>query len=229
MTTTHQDVSFASEDRVLAGTLVSAAAPSGAGVLFVHGLGSSRATNVERAEAVSLRHSATCLAVDLGGHGDSTGRLTQVTPRQNLADVVAGYEMLASAPGVDQARIGLCAASYGAYLSVLLTALRPVSRMLLRAPALYADDCFDLGLGQRRPGDRATAPTLMAHLALFSGPVTVVESERDEIISRDTITAYVQALPAASHVVQPGARHALTDPAWRAAFQQIVVDFFEGL
>lgn len=229
MTTTHRSICVPSDDRVLAGTLVSADAPSGAAVLFVHGLGSSRATSVERAEAVSRYRSATCLAIDLGGHGDSTGRLTQVTPRQNLADVVASYDALGSAPGVDPARIGVCAASYGAYLSVLLTAFRPVSRMLLRAPALYADECFDRGLSERRFGDAATAATTLAHLALFPGPVTIVESENDEVISRDTIAAYLAALPRAVHVIQPGARHALTDPAWRATFQRIAVEFFGTL
>jgi pimeloyl-ACP methyl ester carboxylesterase len=227
--TTHLRVSFPSEDRILAGTLVSAEPASGAGVLFVHGLGSSRATNVERAEAVAGRHSATCLAVDLGGHGDSTGRLTQMTPRQNLADVVASYDQLASVAGVDPARIGVCAASYGAYLSVLLTALRPVNRMLLRAPALYRDDCFDLGLGQRRPGDPTSAPTPLAHLALYRGRITIVESELDEVISHDTIAAYLGALPSAAHVVQAGARHALTDPVWRSDFQRMVVEFFGGM
>ena len=91
-------VSFVSEDRLLAGTLVSPDAPSGAAVLFVHGLGSSRTTNSERAKAVSRSHAATCLAVDLGGHGDSTGRLTQMTPRMNLADVVAAYDRLRRPP-----------------------------------------------------------------------------------------------------------------------------------
>ncbi len=227
--TTHQRVSFTSEDRVLAGTLVSVDAPSGAAVLFIHGLGSARATNVERADAVARHRAATCLALDLGGHGDSTGRLTQMTPRQNLADVVAAYDTLVAAAGVDPGRIGLCAASYGAYLSVLLTALRPVNRMLLRAPALYADDCFDRVLGQRRPGDATSAPTPLAHLALFPGPVTIVESEHDEVISRSTIAAYCAALPSAAHVVQPDASHALTDPAWREAFQQMVVEFFSEL
>lgn len=226
---THRGVSFVSEDRLLAGTLVSPDVPSGAAVLFIHGLGSSRATNVERAEAVSRSHSVTSLAIDLGGHGDSSGRLTQMTPRQNVADVVVAYDRLTSAPGVDPDRIGVCAASYGAYLSVLLTAFRPVDRMLLRAPALYADACFDRGLSERRAGDSTTAATPLAHFALFPGPVTIVESEHDEVITHDTIAAYLAALPTAAHVIQPEARHALTDPAWRAAFQQIVVEFFANL
>jgi pimeloyl-ACP methyl ester carboxylesterase len=227
--TIHEQVAVTSDDRVLAGTLVTPELPSGAAVLFVHGLGSSRGTNVERAEAVSRSHSATCLAIDLGGHGDSTGRLTQMTPRQNLADVVAAHDRLRSAPGVDPDRIGVCAASYGAYLAVLLTAFRPINRMLLRAPALYADACFDRGLSERRAGDPTTAATPLAHLALFPGPVTIVESEHDEVISHDTIAAYLAALPGAGHLIQPEARHALTDPAWRATFERIVVEFFSTL
>lgn len=221
-----RSVELASGDLVLAGTVVTAGAPSGTAVLFVHGLGSSRATNIERAQAVVTATGATCLAIDLGGHGDSSGRLTQMTPRQNLADVVAAHDLLASVPGVEPGRIGVCAASYGAYLSILLSALRPVNRMLLRAPALYGDDCFDLGLGQRRYGDPTTAPTLLAHLGLYPGPVTIVESEHDEVISHDTIATYLAAQPRARHVVLPQARHALTDPAWRAEFQRMVVDHF---
>lgn len=222
-------VSVASQGLILAGTLVTAPDPSGAGVLFVHGLGSSRATNVERAQAVAQAHAATCLAIDLGGHGDSAGRLSEMTPRRNLADVVAAHDLLASVPGVDPTRIGVCAASYGAYLAILLSALRPVQRLLLRAPALYADECFDRVLGQRRPGDATTAPTPLAHLALFPGPVTIVESERDEVISPTTVAAYLEAQPRAVHVVQPEARHALTDPRWRAEFQRIVVQSLAGL
>ena len=226
---TQRELAIASEDRELAATVVRAAAPSGAGVLLVHGLGSSRTTNLERAEVLARSQGATCLALDLGGHGDSTGRLTQVTPRQNLADVVAGYDALVSELGVDPERIGICAASYGAYLSVLLTALRPVDRLLMRAPALYADDCFDRVLGKRRFGDPDTAPTLLAHLALFRGEVMIVESENDEVIDHAIIDAYLAALPGAGYLVQAGAAHALTDPSWRLDFQRIVMGFFSTL
>jgi pimeloyl-ACP methyl ester carboxylesterase len=222
-------VSIPGEDRQLVATTVQADSPCGAGVLFVHGLGSSRATNVGRAEALCRASGATCLAVDLGGHGDSGGRLTQMTPRQNMADVVAAFDALAATPGVDPTRIGVCAASYGAYLSVLLSAVRRFDRMLLRAPALYADDCFDLGLSQRRPGDARSAPTVLAHLAVFPGRVRIVESEHDEVIGREVIAAYLAARPSAQHTVLAHARHALTDPAWRADYEQIVVAEFSDL
>ena len=225
----HRTLSISSDDRELVGTVAAPPTPSGGAVLFVHGLGSSRATNIERAEAVAARHAATCLAIDLGGHGASSGRLSEMTPRGNLADVVAAYDALVAEPGVDPARVGACGASYGAYLAVLLTALRPVDRLLLRAPALYADDCFDRRLAERRHGDPTTAPTPLAHLGLFAGPVTIVESELDEVIGHAPISAYRAALPRATHLVQVGAQHALTEPAWRAEFQRIVVESFAGM
>jgi pimeloyl-ACP methyl ester carboxylesterase len=202
---------------------------SGAGVLFVHGLGSDRLTNLERASAVADRHGAVCLAVDLGGHGASTGRLSEMTPGQNLRDVIAAYDVLASRPDVAAARIGVCAASYGAYLSVLLTRDRPVAGLLLRAPALYPDGSLDVPLGSRTRGDGRSARGFFDQFAGLACPVLVVESENDEVIGPEVIRAYLDALPTAEHRVLRGAGHALTDPAWRAAFQQMVLDFFADL
>lgn len=226
---TCRELSFRSGDETLAATLVAAEQPSGAGVLFVHGLGSDRSTTIERAEALVERAGATCLAVDLSGHGDSTGRLSEMTPRQNLDDVLAAYDSLASQPGVERSRVGVCAASYGGYLALLASAQRPIARLLLRAPALYPDGQIDVRLGARQRGDRATAAGALGRLARLTVPVLVVESEHDEVIGRDVIRAYLDARPGTEHRVLPGAGHALSDPAWRAQFTQIVVEFFAAL
>ncbi len=207
--------------RTLAATLAQPVAPSGLGVLLVHGLGSDRLTNVERALALADRLGATAMALDLGGHGDSDGRLSQVTPRQNLQDVTVGYDAVAGLPGVQ--RLAVVGASYGAYLSVLLTQTRPVHRLVLRAPALYADGLLDAPLGRRRLGD-ASAPAVVV-LSRYPGPVLLVESEHDEVIPSWVVQAYRDARPGIEHVVLPGAAHALTEPAWRTAFTDLVVDF----
>ncbi len=213
----------------VAGTVVDPAQPRGAGVLFVHGLGSDRSTNIERAQALADTHGVTCLAIDLRGHGGSSGRLSEVTPTQNLADVVAGYDALAGQPGVDSARVGLCGASYGAFLCVLVTAERDVARLLLRAPALYRDDVVASALGRRRLADSTTAPTFVSALRAHQAPALLVESERDEVIPHSVVQTYLAARPDMAHIVLPGASHALTDPSWRAAFERIVVEFFADL
>jgi len=223
------DVVLASGEHRLTATVVSAGAGPAPGVLLVHGLGSDRGTNVERARALTATHGHTCMAVDLAGHGASTGRLSQVTPRQNLADVAAAYDALLDRRDVEPSRVGVCAASYGAYLAVLLTEQRPVSRLLLRAPALYRDDSLDRPLAARRAGDPTTATRVLGTFAAVPGPVLVVESEHDEVVPPQTVAAYLAARPGTAHRVLPGAAHALTDPAWRAAFTEVLLAFFAPL
>lgn len=223
------DVTIDVDDQTIAATLVTASSPSGAGVLFVHGLGSDRLTNLERAQALSDAHGATCLAIDLRGHGASSGRLSQVTPAQNLRDVVCALDALVSQPEVDRSRVGVCGASYGAYLSVLLAAERDVARMALRAPALYADDVLDTTLSSRRLGDATTSVRALSVLAATSVPVVLVESENDEVIPHAVVETFLRARDGIEHVVLPGARHALTDPGWRAAYQQVLLTFFADL
>ncbi len=207
--------------RTLAATIAAPDQPSGLGVLLVHGMGSDRGTNVERAVALADHLGATALALDLGGHGESEGRLSRVTPRQNLHDVTVGYDAVAGLPGVQ--RVAVVGASYGAYLAVLLTPSRPVRRLVLRAPALYADGLLDSPLGERRRGD-VTSPAVAA-LGRYAGPVLVVESEHDEVIQPWVVRAYCASRPGVAHVVLAGATHALTEPAWRRAFTSLVVEF----
>lgn len=222
-----RDIAIA--DGAVVGTVVTPSAPGGGGLLFVHGLGSDRRTNIERAQAVGHAHGVTSLAIDLRGHGASAGRLSEVTPEQNLADVLAGYDALTAQPMVDRTRIALCGASYGGYLSVLATAHRPVARLVLRAPAVYADGEAGEILSHRRLGTPATAPAFVATLAATTMPVLLVESERDEVIAHSVIEIYLAARPDIEHVVLPEAAHALTDPAWRGAYQQLLVDYVAGM
>lgn len=214
---------------IVAATVVTPSNPSGAGVLFVHGLGSDRSTNIERARALADAHGITCLAVDLRGHGDSAGRLSLITPRQNLDDVRVAFDALLALPEVDPVRAGVCGASYGAYLSVLLTEQRRVARVLLRAPALYADDCLDATLSQRRAGSAQASPEFAATLGRIGVPVLLVESEHDEVIPPAVVATYLACQPGIDRVILPGAAHALTDPRWRADYQRLLVGFFADL
>lgn len=225
---TRTDLVLACQAGPLSATLVEPDDATEAGVLFVHGLGSDRLTNIERAQALALGYGITGLAIDLRGHGASPGRLSALTPRENLADLMCAYDALLDHAVVPE-RVGVCAASYGAYLSVLLAARRPVARLLLRAPALYSDDSIDRPLGRRRHGDGRSAPDLLRVLAGLSARVLVVESERDEVISPQVISSYVGARHGIEHALVPGAGHALTDPVWRQAYLGIVRTFFADL
>lgn len=193
---------------------------SNAGVLFLHGWNSSQRGYLPRARAVEADCGARCLSFDLAGHGEHATRpASEFSPRQHLAEAAAKYDELAASAGVDPARIGVCGASYGAYLAALLVGERPLASLLLRAPALYPDAAIDSPPRERRTGVERPADALaLRNLAGFAGPVTLVESERDEVIPHAVVEAYLAACPRARHTVIPGAAHSLSDPAWNEAF-----------
>jgi hypothetical protein len=203
--------------------------PRAAGLVFIHGLRSSHAGYIPRVEAVSTALKVVCLAFDLGGHGHSEGVLQELTTRDHLADVCVAFDYLAGLQEVDTERIGICGASYGGYLTALLTSERPVRRLLLRAPAVYADENVDVPIGQW-PQGKAGRPSTAAfeRLRAFSGQVLVVESEHDTVIPPSVIDRYVGSSAFTRRVVIPGAGHAL-EPEFEQPFLDIVCGWFGDL
>jgi uncharacterized protein len=205
-------------------------AASGAGLLFVHGLGSSQRGYLERAGAVTDELGCTCLTFDLSGHGASEGDLSEVLVGDHLVDVVTAYDTLAAQPSVEPERIGVCGASYGGYLVGQLTAVRSVARLLLRAPALYDDGALDLPLRRLRPSRRMPeAGAFLDALGRYEHETIVVESEQDETIPHRIVQQYLDALAHGEHRVILGASHDLARDDWRAEFRRIVVEWFRPL
>ncbi len=226
------EIELVSSGRRLAARIVDGgggarAAPA---ILFVHGLHSDQGGYAERAHAAAAGLGAVCLTFDLAGHGASDGDRDRLSVRDHLGDALQAYDRLAAAPGFHPRRVGVCAASYGAYLAALLAGERPVRRMLLRAPALYADDLLDVPLGEReRPDGPPDSAAGLDNLAALDGEVLVLESERDAVIPHATIEAYLAASPRVRHEVIADATHNLSDPAWRAQFTGRIVSWFGGL
>ena len=232
--TTLDEIRLTSSEHELSATVVSprgaAENQQGPGILFLHGMASDRRGYVARTRRAAADLGATCLAVDLSGHGDSTGTLPDISPRQHLADVVTAYDALVRLPTVDPGRVGACGSSYGGFLAAMLTSRRQVARLLVRAPTIVADRYLDRPLRERERDRRPTsASAWRTALSGYRGPVLVLESEHDEVIPRAVIEAYVATAPSASHRVLPGAAHALTNRQWREAFGETIVRFFADL
>ena len=200
-----------------------------AGLLFVHGLASSQRAYAERAKTASLELSLTCLTFDLGGHGSSTGNRLELSRSDHLQDLIAAYDWLQAVPGVDAARIGVCGASYGAYLACLLIGERPVKRLLLRAPALHSDEGATGSFGEGQEGRYEPANTALRNLRNFHGDTLVLESGADEVIPHAVIDKYLTAAMHCAHHVIAGATHALVREEWNAAFIREILDWFKGL
>ena len=227
-----REIRLSSGPHELAATVVGprGAVRGGPAILFLHGMASNRRGYVTLAERAAADLGITCLALDLSGHGESTGTLPEIAPRQHLADVIAGHDALARIGAVDPARIGTCGSSYGGFLAAWMTGFRPPARLLVRAPTIVADRYLDRPLRERvRDRSPESASSWRAALAEFAGPVLVLESEHDEVIPHAVIEAYLATASRATHCVLRGAAHALTDPSWREAFEADVIEFFADL
>ncbi len=230
----HKDVEFAGAGRMLAATICTPAQQvSGElhrGIVFVHGLGSNRRGYVEYGERAAAQLGASCMALDLGGHGLSPGEASDISPEEHLQDVLAAWDELTARYGADPGRIGVCGSSYGACLAALAVQHRKVARLLLRAPTIVVDDDLARPLRLRsRDRDPASASVLFGGLNRFHAPALVVESGNDEVIPHETVEAYLRALPAAGHSVIANATHALSRSEWREAFIQQLLSFFADL
>lgn len=229
-----EDIEFAAAGRMLAATICTPAQQvSGElqrGIVFVHGLGSNRRGYVEYGERAAAQLGASCLALDLGGHGLSPGEADDISPAEHLQDVLAAWDELTARYGADSGRIGVCGSSYGACLAALAVQHRKVARLLLRAPTIVVDDDLARPLRLRSRGrDPASASVLLGGLNRFHSPALVVESGNDEVIPHETVEAYLHALPAAGHAVIANATHALSRPEWREVFIQQLLSFFADL
>ncbi len=205
------------------------------GVLFVHGWGDSKEQDLEHAREMAGL-GCVCLTFDLRGHAGTSGRREQVTREENLRDLLVAYDTFASEHGVDPNAIAVVGISYGGYLATLLTALRPVRWLALRAPAIYKDDGWDAPKrslhrdpefaayrNRELPPDDNRA---LRACAAYAGDVLIVESEHDQIVPHPVIASYVAAFSRAHSLtarVIEGADHALSSERSRQAYSSILV------
>ncbi|MBI4696416.1 MAG: alpha/beta fold hydrolase [Gammaproteobacteria bacterium] len=222
------------DDERISGTLL-IPATAFPGVLFVHGWGGSQEQDLARARDVAALGCAS-LTFDLRGHDRTAERFQSVNRDQNLRDLIAAYDWFVSQRSVEPSAIAVVGISYGGYLASLLTALRPVRWLALRAPAIYKDTDWTrpklaLHADPELPAYRQRAIPWNENKALtacaaFRGDVLAVESECDDVIPHQVVENYVAACRNARSItsrVIAHADHSLSDKRWQHAYTQILV------
>jgi uncharacterized protein len=224
-------------DGHVAATLI-APATTLPGVLFVHGWGGSQQQYLARArEIVAL--GCIGLTFDLRGHARREPQHETVSREDNLNDVLAAYDELVNHPSVDASAIAVVGSSYGGYLAAILTALRPVKWLALRAPALYKDAGWELPKKQlhkdsdlhayRRRHIRPQDNRALKACAAFKGDILIIESEHDDTVPHPTIQSYVEAATHArslTYRVIQGADHGLSQEPPQRAYTALLVNWF---
>jgi pimeloyl-ACP methyl ester carboxylesterase len=239
MSHTEESVEIRVDEELIDGTLLTPSPPATAapGVLFLHGWGGSQEQYLGRARTIAAL-GCVCLVIDLRGHVRSERRREVVSREDNLCDCLAAYERLIAAPGVQRSAVGVVGSSYGGYLAAILTSLRPVSWLGLRAPALYEDEGWDLPKRWLHHDTdlvafryRVVPPEENVALrasAAFRGDVLLVESERDNVVPQAVIANYRSACRHArslTYRVLEGADHGLSEEAWRSAYTTLLVNW----
>jgi dienelactone hydrolase len=165
-----------------------------------------------------LPHVRSARSADEGPH-DTVSR------QEGLRDILVAYDFLAAQHNVDADSIAVVGSSYGGYLAALLTALRPVKWLALRAPALYKDSEWTLPkhrlMGEqklelyRRQAVRPDESRALRACTAFTGDVLVVESEQDTVVPHQVVVNYREACISARSLTYRviGADHALSGDA----------------
>lgn len=235
MTTHNEPVDIAVDGQHMAGTFVTPASAV-PGALFVHGWGGNQDYYLPRAREIATL-GCVCLTFNLRGHAPEDPQHETVTREQNLRDIIAAYDLLAGRPAVDRSGIAVVGSSYGGYLAAILTTLRPVRWLALRAPALYKD--ADWTMPKQRldkeelAAYRRTSVSVQENRALracaaFEGDVLIVESEQDEVVPHPTVASYRAAFVKAhslTYRVIAGADHALSEERWQQAYTSLLVNW----
>jgi pimeloyl-ACP methyl ester carboxylesterase len=238
-----EKVDIAVDGEHIEGTLVvpQALKERAPGVLFVHGWNGNQEQYLSRARAVAAL-GCVCLAFDLRGHERTQSQHETVTREDSLNDVLQAYRVLASCRHVDASRMALVGSSYGGYLAAIVTSMRPVRWLALRAPAIYDDDGWgipkrklhqhpDFADYRRRvhgPNDNRA----LAACAKFQGDALVVESELDTVLPHPVTANYVAALASAHSLtlrVIEGADHGLSSVEWKQTYTDLLVAWLKEI
>jgi esterase/lipase len=225
--------------RTLAARLFESAASSQKGVLLIHGWNSAQNRNEHLAETLAAQ-GFSCLTFDFSAHGESAGDLAQLSCADFLNDAIEAYDTLIRETGVRE--VAVIGSSFGSYIAAILTAHRPVARLILRAPSDYPDEGFtEVHEGGKWSGEKVTwrnerrsFSETMALRAVhaFGGELLLVESGADDVCPHQCIQNYADALKdqyKLTHFVQEGAPHSLTHvPAHKEVFERMVVSWLTG-
>jgi dienelactone hydrolase len=180
-----------------------------------------------------------CRMVDVPNPSWTAAERQAVTREDNLQDLLHAYDAFAREAAVPPDAITLVGVSYGGYLAAFASAMRPVRRLVLRAPALYRDEGWTLPKEQLDKEDLSVYRLLklrpqdnraLAACAAFRGEVLIVESGHDDTVPHPVIENYLSAFEQARSVeaeVLEGADHALSHPDWQRDFHLRLLAWLE--
>ncbi|MDQ2993737.1 MAG: alpha/beta hydrolase [Pseudomonadota bacterium] len=186
-------------------------------VLWLQGWSSSMDSHREAVERMAKQSNTVFATLDYAGHGLHKLPLEKSTRKQQHEGVVAIFDELKKRNFDNIIVIG---GSFGGYMTALLTAKRPVHTAVLRAPANYPDDEFELPYAQifRTKDYAAYIKTKDSDVMLFSSSATraiqsydgfvyILEHELDELVPSKVPKRYMEVAKHGNYLIIPKTKH----------------------
>lgn len=187
------------------------------GVLWLQGWSSSMDSHLAGVKRIAEQTNTAFVTLDYAGHGLHALHIDQSTRRQQHQEVVGVFDAFKA---LGYQNIIVIGGSFGGYMAALLTSARQVNTVVLRAPAMYADDEFETVHSKtttwlnpkRDPVDRAADPYISDNAAVrairaFSGMTYVMEHELDEVVPSNMPRTYFENAKYANYILIPKTKH----------------------
>ena len=172
--------------------------------------------------------------LDYAGHGTHPTPLDDAVRSQQLAEVIGVYDELQK---MGYEHIIVSGGSFGGYMAALLTESRSPEAVILRAPANYPDDEFDMPYVEALQDDHHVDNSLhtwrealpegyanrpLAAISGYEGSVYVFEHELDETIPSHTVQMYFAAAKHGTYILVRGCPHSVKNATNPAHFITII-------
>lgn len=210
-------------------------------ILFIHGWTSAKERSYQYATHLTSLGYISFL-FDMRGHGGSEGDLNTATTKEFLDDTATVYDYVLTIKGVDKGNISVVGSSFGSYLAILLSAMRPIKRLALRVPADYANEFFNRS---KMETTGITTPEVLewrfkpkgVHetfaleaISKFNGDILIIESGKDTIVPHQTTQNYINAIQdkqKLTHKIIQNAPHSIKEGPFRDKVEDILVNWFQ--
>lgn len=187
-------------------------------VLWLQGWTSTIEGHLEGITRMAESSDVSFAMMDYAGHGGHPVALDDSTKSQQLTECLVAYDTLTKQGYQNIIVIG---GSFGGYMAALLAGKRNPAAVILRAPAVYKDEEFELPFSQtprwgetsdedsklRRRVTKDSPFTAITAIHNYQGPVWVMEHELDTVVPKNVPTAYFEAAQQGNYIVVPNTEH----------------------
>lgn len=207
-------------------------------VLWLQGFTSTIEGHDEGIRRMSKTSALPFAALNYAGHGNNPTPLEKATRAQQLEEVLTVYDELAKR----FTKIVVIGGSFGGYMAALLANERQPKVIVLRAPAQYNDDEFELPLRETSHGrkdremylyrqaiDSNFTNKAVEGIKNFSGDVYVIENEEDKVVNRSIPQSYYNAARHGNYIVIPGLKHSPKLMSNSSEYYEVIEKWIEAI